>query len=136
MVTFAAFPLYPREMGHWYPLHRRLCKMLNLPGGFGENKNPLSLLGWTPYSPGWTYYSPGWTYYSPGWTYYSPGWIHYSPVFNPADKINVKAILNDFYQDLWWHQWISSTYLSRNVTSSMEIDLSPSIAIGALDRRR
>jgi len=28
------------------------------------------------------------------------GWTHYSPVFNPADKINVKAILNDIYHVL------------------------------------
>jgi hypothetical protein len=28
------------------------------------------------------------------------GWTHYSPVFSPADEINIKAILNDIYQDL------------------------------------
>jgi len=28
------------------------------------------------------------------------GWTHYSPVFNPADNINLKAILSDLCQDI------------------------------------
>ena len=44
------------------------------------------------------------------------GWTYYSPVFSPADKIDVKAILNVFYQ--------------------LIIDLLPCTVKAALDRRR
>jgi len=43
------------------------------------------------------------------------GWTYYSPVFSPAEKIDVKAILNVFYQFI--------------------IDLLPCIVKTALDRR-